>query len=423
MKLPEGVDPVDQTFDLEFGARYYKSDESKSTETDCGYETYVPWYQPTVEYDAEMQVAPTYDEAAQVAADSTLEEITNDAKTIFADRISAIVAEAEAEAAAAPAGEEKIAAMEMRSKQEAVEPVPELQATQTYSQGYTQYEKLTESDWWWWWISLDVPDRLLKDGDILFQYVTITEDGKDKAGATIKKSETIGCYVVVGANSATSNVDVFTHPTGENWSLKDKNADAGDNPGVVGKKWNEQQPKLKQFDADETWLAGSTQIATSAQATPSTIEDNSKYTCYFYEELKKIGRNPADFGINIDIQVSARVYEGDEATTFIQMPVTSATVKKKALAAYVAPEAEKEEPVVEKEEPVVDDPPVVVPGEDPPVVDPTIVDPPTNDPIENNSGGDSSGGDSSSDGTAPGADSAFSFMTLVSFIALFVTMM
>ena len=212
----------------------------------------------------------------------------------------------------------------------------------------------------------------MKDGDILFQYVTITSDGKDKAGATVKKSETVGCYVVVGANSATSNVDVFTHPTDETWSLNDKNAAAGDNPDVVGKKWKEQQPKLKQFDADETWLAGSTHIPASAQATASTIEGNTKYTCYFYEELKKIGRNPADFGINIEIQVSARVYEGDEATTFIQMPVTSATVEKKALAVYVKPNAEAE---------------------------------------------------TTAPAPAPGADSAFSVMTLVSFIALFVTMM
>ena len=115
MKLPEGADLVDQTFDLEFGARYYKSDESKAAETDCGYETYVPWYQPTVEYDPEMQVAPTYPEDEQVAAVSTLEEVTIDADAVFADRIAALPADPVAgDPNAAP-----VVNMEMRSKQEA----------------------------------------------------------------------------------------------------------------------------------------------------------------------------------------------------------------------------------------------------------------------------------------------------------------
>jgi len=115
MKLPEGADLVDQTFDLEFGARYYKSDESKAAETDCGYETYVPWYQPTVEYDPEMQVAPTYPEDEQVAAVSTLEEVTIDADAVFAERIAALPADPVAgDPNAAP-----VVNMEMRSKQEA----------------------------------------------------------------------------------------------------------------------------------------------------------------------------------------------------------------------------------------------------------------------------------------------------------------
>ena len=157
-----------------------------------------------------MQVAPTYDEASQVAAVSTLEEVEIDADTVFADRIAANTAGADPVA-------EPVANMEIRSKQAA----PTYQATQTYSQGYTQYEKLTESDWWWWWTALDVPDAVMKDGDVLFQYVTITEAGTDKSGGAIKKSETVGCYVVVGANSATSNVDVFTHPNDQIWSLND----------------------------------------------------------------------------------------------------------------------------------------------------------------------------------------------------------
>jgi len=354
MKVPDEASPTNQSFNLEFGARYYKTEESKLAETDCGAETYVPWYQPVIDYDPALQVAPTYDEASMVPAVSTLEEVTVDVAAVFADRIAAGAS----------------ANTEIRSKQAA----PSYTATQTYSQGYTQYEKLTESDWWWWWTALDVPDAVLKTGDVLFQYVTITEDGKDKTGASIKKSETIGCYVVVGANSATSNVDVFVHPDNELWSLNDVKADGTTaNDKVVGQTWNAQQSRIKQLDADETWKAGSSKVATSAQATASTIAGNTKYTCYFYEELKKLGRNPADFGINIDIQVSARVYEGDSATTFIQMPVTSKQVEKKALANYADAKAASGTTTV------------VAPG--------------------------------------AGGDSAFSMMTLVSFIALFVTMM
>jgi len=40
----------------------------------------------------------------------------------------------------------------------------------------------------------------------------------------------------------------------------------------------------------------------------------------FYEELKKIGRNPNDFDKTLDIQIGARIYEGAAATTFLKIP-------------------------------------------------------------------------------------------------------
>lgn len=81
-------------------------------------------------------------------------------------------------------------------------------------------------------------------------------------------------------------------------------------------------------------------MPTASQASASTISGNTKYACYFYKELPKIGRNPANFGIDVAIQAGARIYEGASATTYIEIPTTSATITKPALKSYADAKSE-----------------------------------------------------------------------------------
>lgn len=132
-----------------------------------------------------------------------------------------------------------------------------LQAKQSYAQGYTLYEGLTEKDWWWWFVAFDVPDAVVKAGDIIYQYVTIGTDtvGKDAQGntATVKSYETVGCYLTVGETDLPSTVDVYTHPAQEAWSLNTLDNAGADNANIKDKAYDQQASSIKQQDFDEKW--------------------------------------------------------------------------------------------------------------------------------------------------------------------------
>lgn len=159
---------------------------------------------------------------------------------------------------------------------------------------------------------------------------------KDSSGNTVaaKAYETIGCYVTVGANSAVSNTDEYIHVVDEKTSLNTKDAANADNPLVVGKTYDAQAPKLKQLSADKVWTAGTTQIPSSVRAAASTTAGHTNYPCYFYKNLKKLGRKPTDYDITVPIQVGARIYVGAADSAPLSSPVTAASIEKKALKSY-----------------------------------------------------------------------------------------
>jgi len=132
-----------------------------------------------------------------------------------------------------------------------------------------------------------------------------------------------------------SSIDVYG-PGSDAWSLnqKDNAATPADNPLVVGKKYTEQAASLKQSTHDMKWVAGKTHIAASNLAPASSTAGNTNYGCYFVFPYAKLGRNPNEFDIDIDLQYSARVYADATATTFTQLPVTSETIRKAAIPAY-----------------------------------------------------------------------------------------
>lgn len=298
------------SFSLEIGSRFYESNDAKVM--DCGTEQYEDWYQPKVEYDESLNVAPAYNKDDQAPVVTTQESNDFDASLITNRNAN-------------PASN-----LEASSKQSGG-------ASQSYSQGYTQFAGATESDWWWWSLSLDVPT--LQSSDIVYQYLTLntgTTNVKDAQGAvtTAKTYETVGCYIAVSDANLASNVDQYKHPTGESWSLNEKNGSNADNTNVVGKKYDAQASAIKLYDADETWTAGTARIADTVLASPSTTAGNTKYTCYFYQELKKIGRDPSKFDIDVEIQVGSRIYKSATDTAPVSTPTVSATVKKAALADY-----------------------------------------------------------------------------------------
>lgn len=57
--------------------------------------------------------------------------------------------------------------------------------------------------------------------------------------------------------------------------------------------------------------------------------------------MPTIGRNPSDFDITYDVTMGGRIYEDDDATTFITIPSATSTVSKPLPAAYVVEAAEE----------------------------------------------------------------------------------
>lgn len=182
------------------------------------------------------------------------------------------------------------------------------------------YEKINESDWWWWFIAIDINDGLLKTGETLYQYITMT----DSANA----SYTVGCAIKIGTDGET--ISYFKHPASKPDELLDASAE------VTGKTHLAQAADLKEEQDDIKWKSGTTHVPTANQAPASTTAGNTNRACYFYEELPKIGRNPKDFDKALTIKFGARIYASDTATTFDSVPATSESIKKGALPSYVS---------------------------------------------------------------------------------------
>lgn len=195
----------------------------------------------------------------------------------------------------------------------------------SFANGYSLFKNIKESDWWWWWTALDINESLMKTGDIIYQFVTITDTPKST-------SFTLGCATTVGTDGET--LHYYKHNPASDASLL-----LSDNAShVVGKAWDAQGPTLKELPIDIDWSAGSTHVPSDKGApTTSTTTGNKIYACNFYEELKKIGRNPNDFGKTLDIKLGARIYESTTATTFLKIPEVTAQITKPALPTYEAP--------------------------------------------------------------------------------------
>ncbi len=229
--LAEGQDVTsDKSYALEFGSRFYKDNDAKVM--DCAVEKFVDWFQPVLEFSPELKETPEFNEDDQVAVENDKEANDFSVAESFTTRLDST-----SDSGAV-------------SKQGA-----DLKANQEYTHGYNQFPKLTESDFWWWYLAIDAPDSLMKTGDVIYQYLTINTGSsqvKDAAGAITTKEnyETIGCYVVVGADPLASSIDQYLHPAGESWSLNSKDAASADNAAVVGKKYSAQNPTIKQYTAD-----------------------------------------------------------------------------------------------------------------------------------------------------------------------------
>jgi len=130
-------------------------------------------------------------------------------------------------------------------------------------------------------------------------------------------------------------VDVYTHEgtdtTALNSKVKKDGADI-DNPNVFGKKYTEQAASIKEFTEEMKWTAGTTHVPSTAPA--STTAGNTAYPCYMYKELKKLGRNPNDFGKKYDITLGYRIYKTAAATTYDTATETSSTIDVPAMQTY-----------------------------------------------------------------------------------------
>lgn len=224
--------------------------------------------------------------------------------------------------------------MEIRSKQS-------VYTSQLYAHGYQQYDGITSSDWWWMSLTMDMPSNLVKDGEVFYQYATITHP-------TTGVTETAACSMTIGTANSYA-VDVYIHPTDtsyippvdDKFALNSKLRTFGtndyntDNPLVFGKKYTEQATELKQSVEDTVWTAGTAHAPVTAPE--STIAGNKAYTCYMYKELPKIGRNPNEFGITYNFNYGFRIYADKDATTYEAGKANYELLELPALPAYVDP--------------------------------------------------------------------------------------
>lgn len=188
--------------------------------------------------------------------------------------------------------------------------------------GYSLYKNIKESDWWWWWTALDINEALMKTGDIIYQFITITDT---------PSAFTIGCATTVGTDGYT--VHVYTHSPADDATLL-----LSTSALVTGKTWDGQAPDLKEEVDDVDWSAGETHVPSDKRPpTTSSTAGNKIYSCMFYEELRKIGRNPSDFNKSLNVKIGARIYESTTATTFLEIPATDDTITKPAMPTYEAP--------------------------------------------------------------------------------------
>jgi len=194
-------------------------------------------------------------------------------------------------------------------------------ASQSTKHGFQTYPKLTESDYWWFNVNLDVPDELMANGEVIYQYVTL-EDTTGK-----EAPYTVGCKTTYGTGTDYA-VDVYTQTSDKISELFSNSTDS-----VVGKAYNAQGPRYIEDASDVKWTAGTARVGTTAAA--STIAGNTNHACYFYKELPKIGRNPNDFEKDFKIHVGARLYANTSATTFTAIPESESTIRLSTPPGYV----------------------------------------------------------------------------------------
>jgi len=312
VKLPKGADEdLTINLDLAVGARIYANNDDQNF-------TALPqqefdWYNAPMEYSEELEEVPTYEnEQVEVAEEKAFEISAND---VFSDKISQLAA-TRAQASIAIEVDGPASAVSRQTTT--------YSASQSTSHGFQTYPKLTESDWWWVQMGLDIPDELMADGEIMYQYITFEDTTGGEAPFTI------GCKTTYGVETDYA-VDVYTQTTDKIPELFSNNTDS-----VIGKAYNAQGPRYIEEASDVKWSAGTARVGSTVSA--STTAGNTNHGCYFYKELPKIGRNPNDFDKDFKIHVGARIYASSSATTFTAVPEAESTIRLAAPPSYyVAP--------------------------------------------------------------------------------------
>lgn len=147
------------------------------------------WFKQQMKYSPELEIPATYDAGTEQSHEGETKSFEVDiSSSMSADRIAG---------ATTPTAS---GALEVRASSRIAVNSPSykagITASQTIKNGYKLYEKITESDWWWWYIALDINDGVLKTGEILYQFVTMTD-------ATTKDSYTVGCKLTIGTDGET----------------------------------------------------------------------------------------------------------------------------------------------------------------------------------------------------------------------------
>jgi len=232
--------PSDTFVVLKVGARVYAGNDETTFKTTA--ESSFEWFKSQMAYTPELEVPATYDEGSEQSHEGETKEAVVDLSGMSAERVAA-------GQAAAPSGAMEVTSSSRIAILGAPSVKAEIKATQTIKNGYKLYEKITESDWWWWWIAIDMPDSMLSNGEILYQFVTLTD-------ATTKDSFTVGCKLVIGTDGEA--IQYFKHTNNKPDELTSASA------SVTSKTWIKQAADFKEEVDDISFKAGTTHVPSAS---------------------------------------------------------------------------------------------------------------------------------------------------------------
>lgn len=314
-------------YEVKIGARFY--DDDNATDFVSMPEQEFDWYLPGMSFSSDLEKEPVYAEEAQIPQTQEQKTYEIDICTIFGiapedcvinDVSDDVVTEGDSgDSSDNVVSLSKAVDFAPAVRQEAEGEGEVVENTETASEtpsgnqymynGFMLYEEQVESDFWWFSFFLELPNMVVSDGNVIYQFVTLTDTADDPDAPW-----TLSCSVTIGDDTNTYTIqEYYEQVTGEEL--------LSDSDVVVGVDYTSQAPDFIEDDINMQFTGSDAQVG--VKSLDATSDSNTVYPCFAYKELPKIGRNPYDFDKTYSIELGARVYSDASATDFTEIPTNT----------------------------------------------------------------------------------------------------